>query len=80
MNCKVKKIISPNVLEVEPAWNWSDCCGNIIKLDINYESSSKKWEKMLKNREIELRYPVILDCGSLQCEIYIEGQNIKDFL
>jgi hypothetical protein len=77
----VKRVVKPNAFEIEPAWNWSDCSGNIIKFnDCSCLYTTPDCECLLNNQEIEAIHPVLLNCGSLLCEVFIEGQNIRDFL
>jgi hypothetical protein len=78
MICKIRKIIDEDTLEIEPAWVWNDCSGNTIKLDSETIPAKQTIEELLNEAEIELRYPILLENGSLACEIFIDGENIKD--
>ena len=77
MVCKICKIVDNSTLVVEPSWKWSDTCGNTIKCRkihncLNDDiSNHKKIDKLLLNKIVLLRRPVLLDSGSLSCDIQI---------
>ncbi len=84
----VTKLFDGNTFEVSPHWKWNNRRGNIVRVNgydapveggAGYQAPRNKLERLILNKEVELRDPVETEYDQLLCDVYYEGKNIGDY-
>lgn len=91
MSFTVTKVIDGDTVEVDPEWNWESkkATGSRVRL-ANVDApelkergglaAKQKLEKLLLNKEVDLKNPVNISYSRLVCDVYLGNKNIANSL
>lgn len=86
MSFKVTAVVDGDTFSVEPGWEWDEKSGDRIrpagfdtpeKGETGYEAATRKLNRLILGKEVELKNPVKLTYERLLCDVYIDGKNLK---
>lgn len=87
-NFRVVSIIDGDTFDVSPEWKWNGQTGSRIR-PAGYDApeltvlrgyaAKTKLEKLILDREVDLRSGHTIDRGRLVCEVYYRGKNLADY-
>ena len=89
MMFKVTKIFDGDTFEIHPYWNWNDNTGNIVGLkgtkppylgNPDYDGAKTQLEKLILNKQVDLRNPMNLHTGRLLCDVFVDGEDVREHL
>jgi hypothetical protein len=84
----VIRVITGDIFEVSPHWNWNNQTGCIIKANgydapkqgqPGFQTAKDKIAELLLNEQVELARPLELSSGRLICDIEYNGLNLADY-
>ena len=89
MMFKVTKVFDGDTFEIYPRWNWNDNTGNIVGLkgikspflgNPDYDEAKIQLEKVILNKQVDLRNPMNLHTGRLLCDVFVDGDDVREHL
>jgi len=88
MAFKVVNIIDGDTFEVLPPWKWGDRSGIRVRPtgynipeegQPGYQNAKDKLQKLILEKEVELKNFVDIDYDRLICDVYFDGKNLADY-
>lgn len=88
MAFKVIEVIDGDTFDVSPNWSWGDQEDKRVRANgynapeegqPGYQAAKEKLERLILNKEVELRNPINITYGRLLCDVYYEGKNLADY-
>ena len=89
MAFKVTNVINGDTFEVFPPWRWEGQSGIRVRVagivvlfegEVGYEKAKAKLKSAVEGREVELRNEKEVDYDKLVCDVYVDGENVADYL
>ncbi len=88
MSFKVTEVIDGDTFKVTPNWEWAGQSGNTVRPngyntpeegERGYDQATTKLSKLIQGKEVELNNPITFTYGRLLCDVYLNGNNLKNF-
>lgn len=88
MSFRVSEVIDGDTFKVSPNWKWNDKEGNIVRANgydtpekgqQGYQTAKEKLEKLILDKDVELKNPVKITYERLLCDVYVDGKNLASF-
>lgn len=80
---KIKNVRDGQFVQVEPHWQFKGVTGDVINIKHQVTISNlyllNRLKSILTDREVELKNPISIEQGSLNCFIFLDGVNIKNY-
>lgn len=89
MSFNVKEVIDGDTFDVIPGWEWDGKKGDRVRIadfdatELNkwgVKSAKQKLQDLAEGEEVELKNAVNISYGRLVCDVYYNGQDIKELL
>ena len=89
MGLKVTNIVTADTFEVFPPWRWEGQSGIRVRVagievlyegELGYKKAKAKLKSAVEGREVELRNEKEVDYDRLVCDVYVDGENVADYL
>lgn len=88
MAFKVTEVIDGDTFKVSPGWKWKDEEGDTVRANgydapekdqPGYQKAKEKLEKLILDKNVELKNPIKVTYGRLLCDVYIGEKNVAIF-
>ena len=80
-------IVTADTFEVFPPWRWDGQSGIKVRVagieasyegEQGYEKAKAKLKSAVEGREVELKNEKEVDFDRLVCDVYVDGENVKN--
>ena len=88
MSFYVTEVIDGDTFCVNPTWEWNNESGDRVRAlgydtpeigQPGFEQAKAKLERIILNKNVELKKPVSITYGRLLCEVYINGTDLATY-
>ena len=88
MSYRVTYVVDGDTFHVSPKWTFAGQTGEIVRArgyntpeegKPGYETAKEKLKNLILGKDVELRNMITITYGRLLCDVYYNGQNLKDY-